>query len=397
MGCVASKLDINDVHPNMFAVNNVDEMGSKLSPGQLEITESDLVLHQKGKQPIKWPLKYLKRYTFGADLFSFEAGRKNPTGPGIYAFKCRRAENLFNLVQLRVRNQGPSSGSLTGGETASPLRGDTSPLEEASGPRWSSSTAGATNTVAYGQIVGSQPQGQQVGGQNSTTQPRSPYINCPLPTTTGATSSPPRVPPLHSSDPITPGYMNITQERPNTINTSPGAQTPANGAFHLPPLSPNITPESKHEYENVGPETTTALRSPGYLQLPPKPSFYKQLSKTPHEISELEVSAQTNPEQTPAVSPCITENSINYIVLDLDTSGTASAPKQISPTLKTNNEDAEPSGLKDRGYVTIDFDKTDALIKSANQRFFEDDAPGIRKTRHNSSLSELGNGKLNHN
>ena len=26
MGCVASKLDINDVHPNIFAVNNVDDV-----------------------------------------------------------------------------------------------------------------------------------------------------------------------------------------------------------------------------------------------------------------------------------------------------------------------------------------------------------------------------------
>ena len=26
MGCVASKLDINDVHPNMFAVNNIDDV-----------------------------------------------------------------------------------------------------------------------------------------------------------------------------------------------------------------------------------------------------------------------------------------------------------------------------------------------------------------------------------
>jgi hypothetical protein len=29
MGCVASKLDINDVHPNMFSVLNVDEVRSK--------------------------------------------------------------------------------------------------------------------------------------------------------------------------------------------------------------------------------------------------------------------------------------------------------------------------------------------------------------------------------
>ena len=83
------------------------------------------------------------------------------------------------------------------------------------------------------------------------------------------------------------------------------------------------------------------------------------------------------------------------------------------------------AGTKAKGYVTIDFDKTDALIKSANQRFFEvrsssldlqdlifkilvfkmlifkiqlflqtptcqEDEPGVRKTRHNSSLSDLG-------
>ena len=39
-------------------------MGTKLSAGQLEITDTDLILYQKGKQPIKWPLKYLKRYGF---------------------------------------------------------------------------------------------------------------------------------------------------------------------------------------------------------------------------------------------------------------------------------------------------------------------------------------------
>ena len=39
-------------------------MGTKLSSGQLEITDTDLILYQKGKQPVKWPLKYLKRYGF---------------------------------------------------------------------------------------------------------------------------------------------------------------------------------------------------------------------------------------------------------------------------------------------------------------------------------------------
>lgn len=44
------------------------------------------------------------RYGFDAELFSFESGRRCPTGPGIYAFKCRRAEALFNLLQLQIQN-----------------------------------------------------------------------------------------------------------------------------------------------------------------------------------------------------------------------------------------------------------------------------------------------------
>ena len=90
MGCVASKLDINDVHPNMFAVVNVNDVslkclydtvnvnidlflyqnGVKLSSGHLEITETDLILYLKGKQPVRWPLKYLKRYGFEVNTIS---------------------------------------------------------------------------------------------------------------------------------------------------------------------------------------------------------------------------------------------------------------------------------------------------------------------------------------
>ena len=183
-------------------------MGVKLNSGQLEITEVELVLHRRGKQPVKWPLRYhlwftgwccfwfsypdfdrscpcsmlmsmlsliwlamlLLRKMLDVDGFlwsvllffhkrgnqlvmssqnmflqiSFSlfwlcagtwedmdlrraflvlkqvgfylfweiwahtilnltlwlSGRKNPTGPGIYSFKCRRAENLFNLLQV---------------------------------------------------------------------------------------------------------------------------------------------------------------------------------------------------------------------------------------------------------------------------------------------------------
>lgn len=86
----------------LFKVTNVDSSGEDRSPGYIEITSENLVLHQRGKESIAWPLRGLRRYGFDADLFSFESGRRCPTGPGIYAFRCRRAEALFNLLQNSI-------------------------------------------------------------------------------------------------------------------------------------------------------------------------------------------------------------------------------------------------------------------------------------------------------
>ncbi|KAG8222773.1 hypothetical protein J437_LFUL006796 [Ladona fulva] len=115
MGCISSKTDINDLHPNVFHVMNVNEEGQCLSSGQLEITEADIIFYQKGKVPMKWPLKCLRRYGFDAELFSFESGRRCPTGPGIYAFNCRRAEQLFNMLQCHIQH---CHNGATGGEDA---------------------------------------------------------------------------------------------------------------------------------------------------------------------------------------------------------------------------------------------------------------------------------------
>ncbi|VEN56200.1 unnamed protein product [Callosobruchus maculatus] len=46
-------------------------------------------------------------------MFSFECGRRSPTGHGIYAFKCKKAEQLFNIVHRyitgNVPNEDPSA------------------------------------------------------------------------------------------------------------------------------------------------------------------------------------------------------------------------------------------------------------------------------------------------
>jgi len=116
MGCIGSRLSIlrswshSSRHlrrQNIFQVLNVDDTGRQISPGKLEVTETNLVLHVRGKPALTWPLRCLRRYGYDDDLFSFESGRRCPTGAGIYAFKCHRAQSLFNLLQARI--QGNSS------------------------------------------------------------------------------------------------------------------------------------------------------------------------------------------------------------------------------------------------------------------------------------------------
>lgn len=360
MGCVASKLDINDVHPNMFAVNNVDDMGVKLNSGQLEITEVELVLHRRGKQPVKWPL----RYGFEEGLFSFEAGRKNPTGPGIYSFKCRRAENLFNLLQIRVRDQVPSSDTVSGVRTQvgnqDVVQANSSPIGEESQTPRAQTIFPHPRTSVSGISASSQPsEDAGIPTLGST------YINVAIPV---SSPPPPRLPPLHPGSDL-PSESSTTMEQPITSGNE---------------MKEEDESESHgHAYENVGP-----LQSPGgYLPpshlfvLPPKPTFRQKIPSTTSDTSE-QLDIGPSPPESPC---CITETSINYIVLDLDNS----VPPPTTPTYKADNAKTTTTGPKGAGYVTIDFDKTDALIKSANQRFFEDDDPGVRKTRHNSSLSDL--------
>ncbi|XP_047019689.1 myb-like protein AA [Helicoverpa zea] len=103
MGCLHSKKETSDLHPNVFRVVNIDESGADLCSGQLEITESDIILYREGRDSTIWPLHSLRRYGFEGDIFSFESGRRCETGEGIYAFRCRRASLLFRTLQQQIQ------------------------------------------------------------------------------------------------------------------------------------------------------------------------------------------------------------------------------------------------------------------------------------------------------
>ncbi|XP_042198084.1 fibroblast growth factor receptor substrate 2 [Callorhinchus milii] len=102
MGSCWSCLDkdiIPDNHPTKFKVTNVDDDGNELGSGIMELTNSELILHTRKRDAVRWPYLCLRRYGYDSNLFSFESGRRCLTGQGIFAFKCARAEEIFNLLQ----------------------------------------------------------------------------------------------------------------------------------------------------------------------------------------------------------------------------------------------------------------------------------------------------------
>ncbi|XP_041965493.1 fibroblast growth factor receptor substrate 2b isoform X1 [Alosa sapidissima] len=93
------KESIPDNHQSKFKVVNVDDDGNELGAGIMELTDVELVLRTRKCEAVKWPYLCLRRYGYDSNLFSFESGRRCQTGQGIFAFKCARAEEIFNMLQ----------------------------------------------------------------------------------------------------------------------------------------------------------------------------------------------------------------------------------------------------------------------------------------------------------
>lgn len=77
----------------------MDDDGNELGSGVMELTDAELVLHTHRRDDVRWPYLCLRRYGYDSNLFSFESGRRCQTGQGIFAFKCSRAEEIFNMLQ----------------------------------------------------------------------------------------------------------------------------------------------------------------------------------------------------------------------------------------------------------------------------------------------------------
>lgn len=72
--------------------------------GFLEITQIELTYVSPPQAPVSWSLQHLRRYGLTGNIFSFEAGRRCPTGPGIYTFRCCNADQFYAKFQRCINS-----------------------------------------------------------------------------------------------------------------------------------------------------------------------------------------------------------------------------------------------------------------------------------------------------
>ncbi|CAH1957882.1 unnamed protein product [Acanthoscelides obtectus] len=362
MGCISSRIDINDRHPNIFQVTNVDDQGKPISPGKLQVTDIELVFYQKGKKPTKWPLRSLRKYGFDTEMFSFECGRRCPTGHGIYAFKCKKAEQLFNIVHRYITGNVPNEDP-TGVDHAS---NSLPPQPTARRPPFQTTESGGylnPSGVPVPVISRPTPTGQQASRPGSVSSSNGPLSPSEVVSVEHNNNKRNSVEPAYTNSVVienglaTPLYANLSVEA-----TEPVGHVYMNIETNN---TKDITKEDEAErcYANIDTKYVEILR----------PSPDTQLGSAPTTPTILYA---TDPSAEPV-------REVNYAELDLDNGEPCSPP----PALSTGGPESSPKVPK-KSYAMIDFQKTTALSHSINPMMTEDE--GSRKTRHNSTINYNG-------
>ncbi|XP_056636559.1 fibroblast growth factor receptor substrate 2 [Diorhabda sublineata] len=344
MGCVSSKSDINDRHPNIFQVTNVDDQGKKIKPGKLQVTETDLIFYQRGKKPTKWPLRALRKYGCDTDIFSFECGRRCPTGHGIYAFKCKKAELLFNIVQQYITgnlaDESNPNDSLANGQLLVTRRPNLNNIFQVQ-------TEGYLNPISVPPvsrpIVGNSRPGS-VGSNGPLSPTLSPPLQVETPTEHNNNKRGSLVPePTYTNSLVLDSSLML----PQYINMGSSEVTEVSGPSRLyMNVDMPEEPEERHCYANIDTEDLEVAR-------PPDTTLIPYVSVDPNVVEE-----------------------VNYAELDLNGDGDRNSN---APTVVP-----EGPSIKEK-YVTIDFQKTTALSQSINPNMTVEE--GCRKTRHNSTIN----------
>ncbi|XP_076445501.1 uncharacterized protein LOC143283210 [Babylonia areolata] len=277
MGCTYSDVPSDAGDGFTFRVYNVDSQGVKLNPGKIKVAASHLILYQKGKEAIRWPLRCLRRYGFDAELFSFECGRRCQTGPGIYAFKCRHAEDLFILVQESIQRAGEEdqlrtavsnggSGSSAGSHamlsshSAHPPAPGSHPLAFTQPQHEFAAVGGGSslgNSLQMRRLNRSSPEHQYINGTIPAVVDSPQYVNTGL--RSGAF-------PIEESSPLI-DFMNHPGQHRGAGGVGGGARAQVNYAVILPSSMENLLDE-----EGQGAVTNFPPDDVSHLSLPPSSS-----------------------------------------------------------------------------------------------------------------------------
>lgn len=372
MGCVTSKYSYGDNNPKIFQVMNVNEMGHLISEGHLEVTDTELILHQKSKTTRRWPLRCLRKYGCDSELFTFECGRRCPTGAGIYAFRCRRAEQLFNLLQTNLSEDGAVANDypVPASSTGPPVPRRTPSQPESYVP--SSANIRSHPTLSRpGSITSNGPITPPIVSPPASTgdtslehnnNKRGSLVQEHAYTNTSAIFEPESAPAYMNLNTVTSPkvvsenyvnfpeggghlYMNVTAGDPILTN-------PPKDILNQAEFEPEVE-DVRHNYANINTSELDGYRRSASLDLNP-----------------LSPSAP----QTPTLNPI---QEVNYAELDLGPSEKIPEPLPVE----------SPKGEK-KSYATIDFNKTNALSQSINPQM--DVEEGSRKTRHNSTICDPG-------
>ncbi|XP_025908871.1 fibroblast growth factor receptor substrate 3 [Nothoprocta perdicaria] len=368
---------IPDNHPTKFKVTNVDDEGTELGSGVMELTQTELILHTHKRDAVRWPYLCLRRYGYDSNLFSFESGRRCQTGQGIFAFKCSRAEEIFNLLQDLMQ-----CNSINVVEEPVVITRNSHPAE-----RELSRTPQASNSLGY--TVPGLPNG---------------FHSFPGETLSYSTARPPSVSSLrHSSvgEDSTHALIGPDEQSHTYVNTARGEQE-LRGRHCMHSL-PQVHPPFPHRNHSCSLED----RDPQVFLQPGEVKFV--LGPAPRHVVKRDSACQHRREcRTHLCSPnnnnnewedecpspqCVYENvngsvpaghaalhrggrlkppreprQLNYIQVELQAEAPAAAPAAARPA---------------DSYAVIDLKKTAAM--SSLQRALPRDDGTARKTRHNST------------
>lgn len=340
----------------------------------------------------------MRRYGFDAELFSFECGRRCPTGPGIYAFRCDQAEQLFNNLQEAINKC--TSYPLIASTAASHLQSCSETLTTTIG---SAEDAGTGRQTQLSHQSFSSPSHSYVNAIHN-------YISSPI--YNGPAGDQSISMPLTSHDLPTTGVTDINTnyaKLDDLVRYYVNINTPVIVAASQQPSVPTSTPtppiseiapddDRKSPLQNG---SLTGRRS----QITPvagtgSSTTGSNCSKSAIPGTRFQFPPAATQVSSPSKSPAQHTDPVNYIMLDLDTTTPVATPAPTqthfvstapaTPISKTPKSEmvwpsppdtqmpGTPTSIGSGGgsivngqrmsYALIDFDKTDALTSAANQR-----------------------------